>query len=53
VKPCAQITRRAVDPCLRFRIRKEREEIPGWAATFWRPERSPTVKVENKLHIPQ
>jgi len=49
-KPRAQLTGQLVDPRLRFRIRKEREEIAGRTAAFARPKLSPTIEVENELH---
>jgi hypothetical protein len=41
-----------VYPRLRFRIRKECEEVMRRAAAFSRPKLSPTVEVENQLHSP-
>lgn len=52
-KPGAQLTGQMVNPHPRFRIWEEREEIAGRTAAFPRPNLSPTVKVENELHISQ
>lgn len=50
-KPIVQSLRQSVNLRSDFRIREKREEIAGRAAAFSRPELSPTVKVENELHI--
>ena len=51
-KPIVQSLRQSVNLRFDLRIGKEREEIPGRAATFSRSKLSPTVEVENELHIP-
>ncbi|BCB19592.1 hypothetical protein OCUBac02_24860 [Bosea sp. ANAM02] len=50
-KPRVQLTGKLMDSLLRFDIRKEREEIAGWAVDFSRLKLPLTVEVENELHI--